>query len=66
MVWIWGAVYAATRVGLYLAGTATIVLWVAARFDTLAGRMGSPALGEAAIKSLNALTGSSPDSEANP
>ena len=49
------------RVGLYLAGTLGVVLWIAARFDAMAGRQGSPDLGELAVKSLKSLN-EAPDS----
>jgi len=66
MGWILSAIYVAARVGLYLAAATAIVLWLAARFDTLAGRMGDVDIGAMARKSLNSLTGSSPDAAAPP
>jgi hypothetical protein len=59
--WIWGAVYGTTRVGLYLTAAIMAFGWILARFDTLAGRMGTVPLSQLAKKSIDALTGTQAD-----
>jgi len=53
--WMWDAVYLASRAGLYIAAAVSIVLWIAARFDRLAGRMGSFSLTKAAKDAIIAM-----------
>jgi hypothetical protein len=53
--WFWGAAFVALRVGLYLAATAALILWIASKFDRLAGRMGSWSISQRVLKSLEEL-----------
>jgi hypothetical protein len=53
--WILGTAYVASRAGLYLAATSLTILWIAARFDRLAGRMGSANIGQKIRKSWQSL-----------
>lgn len=55
--WIWGGAYVVVRVALYLSAALLAIGWVLARFDSLAGRMGTVPLGQLAKRSYDSLTG---------
>lgn len=47
--------YVTLRVGLYVAATIAIIIWLAARFDRQAGRMGSWSAGQELVRSVKTL-----------
>ena len=63
---IWGVFYVLLRVGLYLGAALLAISWVLARFDALAGRMGTIPLGELAKRSFDSLTGIPIEDEPKP
>ncbi len=52
---VFGVVFVASRVGLYLFATGITILWIAAHFDRLAGRMGSKDISQTLLKSWRSL-----------
>jgi hypothetical protein len=45
-----------SRVGLYVAGSVVLALWIGANFDRLAGRMGGRSIGNIAKTAFDSLT----------
>jgi hypothetical protein len=61
LFWIWGAIYLTVRASLYIVATVITILWIAARFDRLAGRMGSVNITRKALDSLKSLNEPMPE-----